>query len=89
MHLHGHHFRVVSRDGRPSVGAPWWADSLKVNPGQEFVVEFVADNPGVWMFHCHNLPHVAQGLMTHLMYDDVRTPFRIGRVGPGLRNDPE
>lgn len=89
MHLHGHHFRVVSRDGRPSVGAPWWADSLKVNPGQEFVVEFVADNPGVWMFHCHNLPHVTQGLMTHLMYDGVRTPFRIGRVGPGLRNDPE
>ncbi len=89
MHLHGHHFRVISRDGQPATGSPWWADSLDVEPGEQYTVEFVADNPGVWMFHCHNLPHVAQGLMTHLMYDDVRTPFRIGRVSPRLVNAPE
>jgi FtsP/CotA-like multicopper oxidase with cupredoxin domain len=89
MHLHGHHFRVISRDGQPSTGAPWWADSLEVSPGQSYWVEFVADNPGVWMFHCHNLPHVRQGLMTHLMYENVRTPFRVGRVNAHLSNLPE
>lgn len=89
MHLHGHHVLVVARDGRPATGLPWWVDSLEVDPGQSYTVEFRADNPGVWMFHCHNLPHVAQGLMTHLMYDDVGTPFRLGRVRPGLVNVPE
>ncbi len=89
MHLHGHHLLVVARDGLPATGSPWWVDSLEVDPGQRYTVEFRADNPGVWMFHCHNLPHVAQGLMTHLMYDDVGTPFRIGRVRKGLVNLPE
>jgi FtsP/CotA-like multicopper oxidase with cupredoxin domain len=89
MHLHGHHFLVVSRDGVPSTGSPWWADSLEVDPGERYTVEFVADNPGVWMFHCHNLPHVRQGLMSHLMYADVRTPYRFGRVRAGLINVPE
>ena len=57
--------------------------------GRNTTVEFRAENPGVWMFHCHNLPHVAQGLMTHLMYDDVSTPFRIGRINARLANSPE
>lgn len=88
MHLHGHHALVISRDGQRATGSPWWVDSLEVDPGQRYTVEFRADNPGVWMFHCHNLPHVTQGLMTHLMYDDVSTPFRIGQVRRGLRNTP-
>ena len=31
------------------------------------------------MFHCHNLPHAAQGLVTHVAYEGVTTPFRMGK----------
>ncbi|MDT0143913.1 multicopper oxidase family protein [Microbacterium sp. PRC9] len=86
MHLHGHHLLVLSRDGIPSSGSPWWVDSLDVAHGESFEVAFVADNPGVWMDHCHNLPHASEGLMTHVAYHGVTTPFRLGR---DTGNDPE
>ncbi|MFD4959850.1 multicopper oxidase family protein [Microbacterium sp. NPDC058389] len=86
MHLHGHHLLVLSRDGVPSSGSPWWVDSLNVEHGETYEVAFVADNPGIWMDHCHNLPHAAEGLMTHLAYVGVTTPFRLGRDSG---NDPE
>jgi len=79
MHLHGHHLLVLSRDGVPASGSPWWVDSLDVAHGESYEVAFVADNPGIWMDHCHNLPHAAEGLMTHLAYSGVTTPFRLGR----------
>jgi FtsP/CotA-like multicopper oxidase with cupredoxin domain len=77
MHLHGHHMLVLSRDGQPSTGSPWWVDSLNVEDGETYEVAFLADNPGIWMDHCHNLPHAAQGLTAHLMYEGVATPFVI------------
>jgi FtsP/CotA-like multicopper oxidase with cupredoxin domain len=89
MHLHGHHALVAARNGVPATGAPWWVDSLEVDPGESYDLVFVADNPGVWMDHCHNLPHARAGLMTHLMYEGVSTPYRIGRVSPQLTNRPE
>ena len=79
MHLHGHHAVVLSRDGKPATGSPWWFDSLEVQNGESFDVAFLADNPGVWMDHCHNLRHAREGLVTHLMYAGVTTPFRVGR----------
>ncbi|HUR12899.1 MAG TPA: multicopper oxidase family protein [Mycobacteriales bacterium] len=85
MHLHGHHAVVLSRDGERATGSPWWSDSIEVGSGQTYEIAFVADNPGVWMDHCHNLPHAAQGLVAHLMYEGVTTPFRIGHEG----NEPE
>jgi FtsP/CotA-like multicopper oxidase with cupredoxin domain len=78
MHLHGHHAVVLSRDGEKATGSPWWVDSLNVRDGEQFDIAFVADNPGVWMDHCHNLKHAVQGLLAHLMYDGVTTPYRIG-----------
>jgi hypothetical protein len=38
------------------------------------------------MDHCHNLPHAAQGLVTHLMYTGVTTDFHLGG---GPDNQPE
>jgi hypothetical protein len=38
------------------------------------------------MDHCHNLPHAADGLSMHVMYEGVSTRFRIGG---GADNDPE
>jgi FtsP/CotA-like multicopper oxidase with cupredoxin domain len=89
MHLHGHRALVISRNGEPATGSPWWVDSLEVAPGETFVLEFKADNPGVWMFHCHNLPHVTSGLMTHLGYAKVRSPYKIGVINRRLVNQPE
>ena len=78
MHLHGHHAVVLSRNGTAASGSPWWVDSLEVGNGETYEVGFVADNPGVWMDHCHNLPHAAQGLVTHLAYFGVHDSFRVG-----------
>ena len=38
------------------------------------------------MDHCHNLPHAAEGLVAHLMYDGVTSSFRIGGDAD---NEPE
>jgi len=78
MHLHGHHALVLSRDGKKATGSPWWFDSLDVRNGESYEVAFVADNPGLWMDHCHNLQHAEEGLVTHLMYDGVTTPYKLG-----------
>ena len=78
MHLHGHHAVVLSRNGEPATGSPWWVDSLNVEDGETYEIAFVADNPGIWMDHCHNLPHAAEGLVAHLMYTGVTTPFVVG-----------
>ena len=86
MHLHGHHALVLSRDGVPTTGSPWWIDSLNVNDGERYDIAFRADNPGIWMDHCHNLNHSADGLVAHLMYTGVSEPFLVG--GPA-GNTPE
>jgi len=86
MHLHGHHVLVLSRDGQPSTGSPWWSDTLNVQPGESYVVAFRADNPGIWMDHCHNLTHASQGLTMHIAYAGVSTPYLVGDE-PG--NAPE
>jgi len=78
MHLHGHHAVVLARDGEKATGSPWWIDSLDVASGHSYDIAFVADNPGIWMDHCHNLPHAAQGLVAHLMYAGVTEPYRVG-----------
>ena len=86
MHIHGHTVLVLDRDGKPSTGSPWWVDTLDVENGQSYDIAFVANNPGIWMDHCHNLQHAAQGLVTHLMYEGVTEPYR---VGGRSANEPE
>jgi FtsP/CotA-like multicopper oxidase with cupredoxin domain len=83
MHLHGHHAVVLARNGVRATGSPWWVDSLDVANGESYDIAFLADNPGIWMDHCHNLPHASQGLVAHLMYAGVREPYRVG----GSRHD--
>jgi FtsP/CotA-like multicopper oxidase with cupredoxin domain len=62
MHLHGHAFRVVSRNGAPTRYREW-QDTVLVGPRERVEVAFVADNPGDWMFHCHVLEHQESGMM--------------------------
>jgi FtsP/CotA-like multicopper oxidase with cupredoxin domain len=88
MHLHGHHAVVLSRDNVQATGSPWWIDTVDVARDETIVIAFVADNPGIWMDHCHNLTHAAAGLSTHLAYFGVTEPFRVGGDG-AVNNQPE
>jgi FtsP/CotA-like multicopper oxidase with cupredoxin domain len=62
MHLHGHVFRVITRNGQPTKYREW-LDTVLVNPRERVELAFVADNPGQWMFHCHILEHQVAGMM--------------------------
>ncbi|MFI6763451.1 multicopper oxidase family protein [Micromonospora sp. NPDC050417] len=79
-HLHGHPVLILSRDGQPSSGSPLLMDTFDVRPGEVWEVVFRATNPGIWMNHCHNLPHADQGMMLRLRYDGVTTPFDGGHA---------
>jgi FtsP/CotA-like multicopper oxidase with cupredoxin domain len=65
MHLHGHSFRVLSRNGA-AVPHREWGDTVLLPPKETIDVAFVADNPGDWMLHCHVADHQMSGLMTIL-----------------------
>jgi FtsP/CotA-like multicopper oxidase with cupredoxin domain len=82
-HLHGHPVLVLSRDGVPASGSPLWVDTFDVRPGEVWEVAFQATNPGIWMNHCHNLPHAHKGMMLRLAYDGVTTPFADAHSGHG------
>ena len=62
MHLHGHSFRVIARNGKPTARGEW-QDTVLIAPRESADIAFVADNPGDWMFHCHILEHQAGGMM--------------------------
>ena len=62
IHLHGHVFAVVSRNGKPTPLSQW-GDTVLVDPDSSAEIAFVADNPGDWMLHCHVLEHQASGMM--------------------------
>jgi len=62
IHFHGHSFRVITRNGRPTKRREW-QDTVLMSPREPVEIAFVADNPGDWMFHCHILEHMAGGMM--------------------------
>ena len=55
-HLHGLTFEVFARDGYP-LPQPFRCDTLNVAPGERWDAIVLADEPGVWAFHCHILNH--------------------------------
>ena len=66
MHLHGHHFQVTGLGQAQLLGA--MRDTLLVPAMESVTIAFDADNPGDWPLHCHNLYHMAAGMMTTLSY---------------------
>ncbi|KAJ1946675.1 ferroxidase fet3 [Linderina macrospora] len=62
MHLHGHAFQVVEygfTNGtktveRPRTPWPIRRDTVTLGPFQYVAIRFQADNPGMWILHCHN-----------------------------------
>ncbi len=61
MHLHGHAFRLLSRNGTPVPRRPW-LDTVLMHLDETVEIAFVADNPGGWLFHCHILEHHEAGM---------------------------
>ena len=59
IHLHGHKFRITGTDGGPTpLGAQAPETTTLVPVGAARDIEFVADAPGDWAFHCHITHHV-------------------------------
>ena len=57
IHLHGHQFVVTGTEGGRQPDSTWGpGNTVLVGVAQARDVEFVANNPGDWMLHCH-LPH--------------------------------
>jgi FtsP/CotA-like multicopper oxidase with cupredoxin domain len=69
MHLHGHYFRVVDINGQRFKGAI--RDTVLVPPGDRVTIQFDADNPGNWAFHCHHLYHMNSGMMAAISYSSA------------------
>jgi len=63
MHLHGHAFRILARNGQPAPHTPW-SDTVMLHADETVDIAFVADNPGKWLFHCHVLEHHLGGMGT-------------------------
>lgn len=61
IHLHGHSFRVLSRNGKATRHREW-QDTVLMMPKERVEIAFVADNVGDWMFHCHILEHAAASM---------------------------
>jgi FtsP/CotA-like multicopper oxidase with cupredoxin domain len=63
MHVHGHHFRILSRQ-REELVKDAWRDTFLIDGDETVEIAFVADNPGKWLLHCHMLEHAAGGMNT-------------------------
>ncbi|OAQ73054.2 iron transport multicopper oxidase FET3 precursor [Pochonia chlamydosporia 170] len=77
FHLHGHNFQAVYRSnesagtfedeggatGKTFPKVPMRRDTMVIWPNGNMVLRFKADNPGIWLFHCHIEWHVVSGLI--------------------------
>ncbi len=61
IHLHGHVFQILSRNGQKPE-REIWSDTVLMQPEETVEILFVADNPGNWLFHCHVLEHHEAGM---------------------------
>lgn len=59
IHLHGHDFTVTRRGAQKiPLSAQYTENTTSVAPGETRDIEFIANNPGDWGFHCHKSHHV-------------------------------
>ena len=66
LHLHRHSFELTSIHGRPTAGVI--KDVVMLGGFQELCLDFVADNPGRTLFHCHQQLHMDFGFMALFDY---------------------
>ncbi|NBC70739.1 multicopper oxidase domain-containing protein [Paenibacillus sacheonensis] len=84
FHVHGHTFRVLSRNGVALKGSPVYLDTLLTKKGETYELYMEANNPGLWMAHCHNLKHASMGMSMMLDYEGITTPYRVGTKSGNL-----
>ncbi len=87
IHLHGHEFTVTGTDGGPVPRTARWPEvTTDVAVGQMRQVEFVADEPGDWAFHCHKSHHtmnaMGHGVPTMIGVDHREVVSKITRLVP-------
>ncbi|NDP21802.1 MAG: multicopper oxidase domain-containing protein [Paludibacter sp.] len=70
MHLHGHFFRVINKNGDFSP----LKHTVNVPPMQQVTIEFYGQEYGDWFFHCHVLYHMMGGMARIFSYDTPRDP---------------
>jgi len=70
MHLHGHFFRVINKNGDYSP----LKHTVNVPPMQKVTIEFYGNEYGDWFFHCHILYHMMGGMARVFSYDTARDP---------------
>jgi FtsP/CotA-like multicopper oxidase with cupredoxin domain len=81
MHLHGHDFYHVCTDGAP-LPAPVRMSTIPVVPGRTEDIVFLADNPGFWALHDHDVTHTTNngiypgGAMTEVEYEGFQGGYR-------------
>lgn len=80
MHLHGHFFRVINRNGRYSP----LKHTVNVAPMSTTVIEFDANEPGDWFFHCHLLYHMKTGMARVVHYEKFNLPEELSEYRPRL-----
>ncbi|MDP3064889.1 MAG: copper oxidase [Chloroflexota bacterium] len=79
MHLHGQDFKIVAKDGEP-LPFQQVANTVVLNQGETYDIVFIANNPGRWVFHCHDLHHASNdgvepgGLIVVVEYEDFQAP---------------
>lgn len=78
IHLHGHDLIILARNGRPLTGSPVYVNTINLGTHSNYDVAFYANNPGLWMLHCHNLFHAERGMDMMIVYPNISTPFTIG-----------
>jgi FtsP/CotA-like multicopper oxidase with cupredoxin domain len=61
LHLHRHRFELVRIGGKATAGI--MKDVVMLGGFQEAEFDFVADNPGLTLFHCHQQLHMDFGFM--------------------------
>jgi FtsP/CotA-like multicopper oxidase with cupredoxin domain len=66
IHLHRHSFELTRIAGQPTSGV--MKDVVMVGGYQEAEIDFVADNPGMTLFHCHQQLHMDFGFMALFDY---------------------
>jgi len=84
MHLHGHFFRVINKQGDHSP----LKHTVDVPPMTTTVIEFDADELGDWFFHCHILYHMEAGMARIVHYETFTPSPDVQRVRSKLYHDP-
>ncbi len=70
IHIHGHSFKIIATDGNPvPLNAIITKDTINIAPGERYDLELIANNPGIWITHCHELHHADAGMVIPLIYE--------------------